>query len=96
MELRGETVPTCGPDEGCITCGDEATPMRVLEVDAVSGLALCVAEDGIPSDVEVGLVDTVGPGDEILVHAGVALTRLEGPLSTEREAMAAGQGAVAG
>ncbi len=51
--------------------------MRVLEVDAGSGLAVCAAEDGVPGEVEVGLVDAVGPGDAVLVHAGVALTRLE-------------------
>ena len=38
-------------------------------------LALCAAEDGSRSTVELALVD-VAPGDRVLVHAGVALTEL--------------------
>ena len=51
--------------------------MRVLEVDADSGLALCAGPDGVASEVETGLVEPVAPGSEVLVHAGVALTRLD-------------------
>jgi hydrogenase maturation factor len=51
--------------------------MRVLAVDAGRGLALCEAEAGPRSTVEIGLVD-VAPGDHLLVHAGTALVRLEG------------------
>jgi hydrogenase maturation factor len=40
------------------------------------GLALCATEAGDASDVMVDLVDGVAPGDQLLVHAGVALTRL--------------------
>ena len=54
---------------------DEGVPMRVERVDDVRGLALCAAEDGSKSTVEIALVD-VGPGDRVLVHAGVALTEL--------------------
>ncbi len=49
--------------------------MRVERVDDVRGLALCAAEDGSKSTVEIALVD-VGPGDSVLVHAGVALAEL--------------------
>jgi hydrogenase expression/formation protein HypC len=58
----------------CITCGDVAVPMRVMRVGD-DGLADCVAEDGQASQVELALVDA-GPGDEVLVHACVAIQRL--------------------
>jgi hydrogenase maturation factor len=51
--------------------------MRVLSTDDASGLAMCAGEDGVAGEVEVGLVDTVAAGDAVLVHAGVALTRLD-------------------
>jgi len=57
---------------GCITCGDEGIPMRVLEVDEVRALALCETEAGERSTVEIALVDA-GPGDHVLVHAGTAI-----------------------
>jgi hypothetical protein len=53
----------------CITCSDEGVAMRV--VDVVDGLAIC---DG--TQVMTELVGDVAPGDELLVHAGVALVRL--------------------
>ncbi len=58
----------------CITCSDEAVPMRVVAVDAGRGLALCETAAGARSTVEIALVDA-GCGDEVLVHAGVALQR---------------------
>jgi hydrogenase maturation factor len=63
----------CG--DHCITCSDEGIPMRVERIDDARGLALCAAEDGSKSTVEVALVD-VRPGDRVLVHAGVALAEL--------------------
>ena len=54
----------------CVTCSDEGVPMTVQEVRA-DGTAVC---DG--GEVMVDLVAPVVPGDEVLVHAGVALTRL--------------------
>jgi hydrogenase maturation factor len=65
---------SCGSDH-CITCGDDGAPMRVLRIDAPRGLALCVDDDGEHHTVEIALVDAE-PGDELLVHAGVALARL--------------------
>ena len=58
----------------CQTCGDVAIPMRVIQIGD-DGLADCVAEDGQTSQVELALVDA-GPGDEVLVHACVAIQRL--------------------
>jgi hydrogenase maturation factor len=56
----------------CITCGDVAVPMRVIEVDENRGLALCETAGGERSTVEIALVDA-GPGDDVLVHAGTAI-----------------------
>jgi hydrogenase maturation factor len=56
----------------CITCGDVAVAMRVIQVDEERCLALCEAEDGKRETVEIALVDA-GPGDEVLVHAGTAI-----------------------
>ena len=54
----------------CVTCSDEAVPLRVLEV-CDEGTALC--DGGVT--VMTDLVGTVAPGDELLVHAGTALAR---------------------
>ena len=64
--------------EHCITCGDIATAMTVVIVDADRGLALCEADDGVRETVEIALVDPVRPADRLLVHAGTALTRQDG------------------
>ena len=63
----------CG--DHCITCSDEGIPMQVERIDEARGLALCAAEDGTKSTVEIALV-SVAPGDQVLVHAGVALVEL--------------------
>ena len=65
----------CG--DHCITCSDEGVPMQVERVDEDRGLALCSADDGSKSTVEIALVEPVAPGDRLLVHAGVALVGLE-------------------
>ena len=65
---------TCD-DSHCITCGDEAVAMRVVEVDEERELALCVSEAGDRATVEIALVSLVAAGDELLVHAGTAIAR---------------------
>jgi hydrogenase maturation factor len=67
------SVNECG--DHCITCSDEGIPMQVERIDGARGLALCAAEDGSKSTVEIALV-SVRPGDRVLVHAGVALAEL--------------------
>ena len=67
----------CGSDH-CITCADEGVAMEVARLDGGPGLAECVADDGTTGTVETTLVDPVAPGDRVLVHAGVALVRLDG------------------
>ena len=64
-------VPACQP--GCITCGDVAVPLRVIEVDERRELALCQDWQGRQETVEIALVAPVAPGDELLVHAGTAI-----------------------
>ena len=62
----------CDPRENCITCGDEGVPMQVVEM-TLDG-AVCVEEDGTRHEsIAVDLVGPVGPGDRVLVHAGVAI-----------------------
>jgi hydrogenase maturation factor len=63
----------------CSTCADEATPMRVVELDAERGLALCEAADGHRRSVEVALVAAPAEGDTLLVHAAVAIARIGSP-----------------
>ena len=65
--------------EGCLTCGDVAIALRVVEIDEGRGLALCAAADGRRESVEIALVAPVAPGDMLLVHAGTAL----GPATRE-------------
>ena len=68
-------------DDHCITCSDEGVPMRVVRTDEARALALCEDEAGARSSVEIALVDGVAPGDVLLVHAGTALTRIEGAVA---------------
>ncbi|HWY90960.1 MAG TPA: HypC/HybG/HupF family hydrogenase formation chaperone [Solirubrobacteraceae bacterium] len=65
----------CVAAHGCITCGDEAIPMRVIGVDPARILALCSGPDGERCSVEIALVEPVVPGEVLLVHAGTALAR---------------------
>jgi hydrogenase maturation factor len=65
----------CGADDHCITCSDEGVPMRVVEAQP-GALAVCAGDDGARAEVMTDLVGEVGAGDRVLVHAGVALTRL--------------------
>jgi hydrogenase maturation factor len=66
---------TCDHAIGCITCGDEAISMEVLDVDTKRGLALCADGDAGRSTVETALVEPVRRGDRLLVHAGTAIGR---------------------
>jgi len=66
---------TCSVTEGCITCGDVAVPLTVLEV--IDGDARCRDESGREELVATELVGVVQPGERVLVHAGVAIERLE-------------------
>jgi hydrogenase maturation factor len=51
--------------------------MSVMAIDDERGLALCADEDGARHTVEIALVAPLALGDAVLVHAGVALVRLD-------------------
>jgi hydrogenase maturation factor len=78
LELRTGDGPHCDPGDGCITCGDTAVPLRVVALDLERDLALCADEGGRRETVEVALVAPVTLGDELLVHAGTAISKLGG------------------
>ena len=63
-------------DDVCITCSDEGRVAEVVAIDN-SGQAE-VRAGGRRETVDVTLVDPVRPGDLLLVHAGTALTVLDG------------------
>jgi hydrogenase expression/formation protein HypC len=71
--MSGE-LPVCGVTDGCITCGDVAIPLIVLELRGAD--AWCEDGDGRTELVAIELVADLRPGDHVLVHAGVALERL--------------------
>jgi hydrogenase maturation factor len=73
-----------GDDHHCLTCADEAVPVRVVQLDQEAGLALCsllgatsdlvdsVGEDQV-EEIDITLVEGVAVGDILLAHAGVAI-----------------------
>jgi hypothetical protein len=64
----------CEDPARCITCSDAADRMRVVSVDAESAIATCVDGAARRSEVMLALTPGVKPGDDVLVHAGVALS----------------------
>ncbi len=71
------TAPACDTRSGCITCGDEGIPMRVVQ--ARPDIAVCIDDHGALHEVAIELVDTVSVGTRLLIHAGVAIASLEAP-----------------
>jgi hydrogenase maturation factor len=65
----------CAGDEGCVTCGDIALPLTVVHSSGAD--ARCRDGRGREELVATELVGPVVPGDRILVHAGVAIERLD-------------------
>jgi hydrogenase expression/formation protein HypC len=68
----------CVAAHGCITCGDVAVTLHVVDIDLARGLALCADAHGERSSVEIALVEPVALGETLLVHAGTALGRASG------------------
>jgi hydrogenase assembly chaperone HypC/HupF len=83
LELVGSGGESCVLDaEGhCITCSDEATPARVVQIGLEQGTAL-VEMMSQTTEVDITLVDAVAPGDWLLVHGGVAIAALQERHST--------------
>lgn len=65
----------CCNEEHCTTCSDEAWPARVLRVDEESGTALVEIKQ-TTEEVDISLIEKIIPGDEVLVHGGVAIASL--------------------
>jgi hydrogenase expression/formation protein HypC len=61
-------------DDACTSCGDVAVPVRVLA--ATSGLALCEDRTGQRARIALDFVGPVTIDDVLMVHAGVALTKI--------------------
>lgn len=72
---RGSYSVACSVVEGCLTCGDVAVEVKVLEVDGFD--AVCEDPHGQAGRVGIDLVMPVEVGDRLLVHAGVAISRLK-------------------
>jgi hypothetical protein len=80
-------MPTaCSTDDGCITCGDVAVVLTVVDATGSDAPcdALCRDELDRTETVATELVGAVTPGDRLLVHAGVALERLPNPEGEDR------------
>lgn len=78
MTPAGDTTCELDADGHCVTCSDEALTARVLRVDQETGIALVeiVAEKYTTEEIDITLVESVDPGDLLLVHGGVAIANL--------------------
>jgi len=72
-----ESVACSLEEDGCLTCGDVAVPVTVQHAGELD--AVCVDGYGHEGRVAIELVGPVAPGDRLLVHAGVAIEKLEAP-----------------
>ena len=66
--------PEVCTDEVCITCSDEGRPAEVLST-ALDGTAAVRTAQG-KEDVVTVLAGSLFPGDMVLVHAGMVITKL--------------------
>lgn len=66
----------------CITCADEALPARIERVDQEAGMALVTVAD-MTQEIDITLVDDVVPGDQVLVHGGIAIARIDSTAAGE-------------
>ena len=73
---HASSVPRCdAPDGPCHVCGDVAVTGRVIAIDRVGRTAV-VAMGEEQATVALDLVDAE-LGDDLLVHLGFAIERLE-------------------
>ncbi|HEY8393211.1 MAG TPA: HypC/HybG/HupF family hydrogenase formation chaperone [Thermaerobacter sp.] len=74
-ELNGQPPDLCTPGDGglCITCGDVAVPVRVVQVRGTE--AVVEDEAGRRETVACDFVPDARVGDILLVHAGIAIGR---------------------
>jgi hydrogenase maturation factor len=69
------TTPGECADEVCVTCSDQAVPVRVVRIGP-DAMAVVETPDG-PAEASVALV-AARPGDTVLVHAGEAIAVVTG------------------
>ncbi len=82
LEHRGVLEPDTSCDGPvCITCSDEG---RLAEVVSVSGPTAQVRIDGTLEEADLALVGEVSVHDLLVVHAGMAITRLDAAAGTTR------------
>ncbi|MDX2005005.1 MAG: HypC/HybG/HupF family hydrogenase formation chaperone [Meiothermus sp.] len=73
-----EFYGSCTLDQdGCSTCGDVAVPVEVLEI--LGGDAVVEDRLGRQATVAIDFFPEARVGDALLVHMGVAISRLEEP-----------------
>ncbi len=60
----------------CLTCSDEVQLAQVLRIDQEEQCALVMIEDST-EEVDISLVETISPGDHLLIHGGVAIGRAD-------------------
>ena len=60
-------------DGHCALCGDVALPARVVNVDDGDCTAVVELESGESGSVATDLIESVQPGDVILVHQSFAI-----------------------
>lgn len=73
-----EFYGSCTLDQdGCSTCGDVAVPVEVIEV--MGGDAVVEDRLGRQATVAIDFFPEARAGDALLVHMGVAISRLEEP-----------------
>jgi hydrogenase maturation factor len=65
----------CSAEPGCITCGDVAVVLTVVAVEGSD--ARCRDDTAREETVATELVGAVVVGDRLLVHAGVAIERVD-------------------
>src|SRR5262245_22587266 len=81
MSILAEHLPqaglSCSLDSArhCLTCSDEAIEVTVLQSDTTTDMALVAMEEAT-IEIDVSLIDTISPGDRLLIHGGVAIAKL--------------------
>ena len=73
LEEAAPEATAADDPEACITCGDAAVTVRVVEVQ---GPTAVIEKDGAFEQVAIDLVEGVQRGDMVLCHAGVALEKV--------------------
>jgi len=68
----------CGlhSEEHCITCTDEVQLAHVVQINQEELYALVMIEETI-EEVDISLIETISPGDQLLIHGGVAIAHAD-------------------